>query len=182
MTMTDSSSPPPSPTCVRLKGDLPLTDISLPTSPSSTNGHPEPRQPLPISAINKNLYYHFPTPPNSPPSPSYLSRAIVSPGFPPHNANHARTGSRTFSAHARRRSSASISSRFRRMSIDEYGPPPNPPPAYHIPPTPGAPRIPFTTPAQERNRYSAGHLYDRLLAVQRADRAGDVKLKRHSAP
>jgi len=183
--MTDTSSPPPSPTPFKLRrgsSSSPMVPAMLSPVSLARLDHPT----LPFSAVNKNLYYHFPTPPNSPPRPAYLPmtpRAVSSPIVTSHpRMPHSRNNSRTGSTRARRRSSLSTSIHIRQLSLDEFGPPPYPAPTTPLPPTPGAPRVPFTTPALERTRYSAYELYDSLLRLQREQTTEELKQKRHSAP
>jgi hypothetical protein len=54
------------------------------------------------------------------------------------------------------RSPSSLSSR------QDYGPPLHPAPATPVPSTPGAPRVLFTTPAQEWDRYSSDKLREAI--------------------
>lgn len=177
--MTDSS-PPPSPNAVKeFNRSSPTTDS---TADSTT--HPT----LPRSAINKNLFYQFPTPPQSPNSPT---TSTFPRGSSPRSASfsggrrpkHIRSDSRTASGmHTRRRSSLSTGFHMTDLKKDEYGPPPHPAPTTPLPPVPGAPRVPYTTPAQERNRYSAYELFDKLRIVELDQQRKEKKKKRHSAP
>ena len=154
----------------------------MPTPAPQVN-HPT----LPQSAINKSLYYHFPTPPQSPHSPtlSPTSPRVTSPLTPTsRRPKHARNTSRNTSAtstHTRRRSSLSTSVHISQLIEAEYGPPPHPAPTTPLPPIPGAPRVPYTTPAQERNRYSSYELYDKLMLLNK-QQIEATKKKRHSAP
>ena len=178
--MTDSS-PPPSPASRKHteNDDTPVTQ-SLPISEIRLN-HPT----LPSSAIHRTLYYVFPTPPHSPLSPTRapMSPRIVSPRPPgARRPSHGRNTSRTISTHNRRRSSLSTSFHISQLIGADHGPPPHPAPTTPLPPTPGAPRIPFTTPAQERNRYSSYELYDKLLLLDKQEREKYTRKKRHSAP
>jgi hypothetical protein len=112
-----------------------------------------------------------------------MSPRIVSPRTPgTRRLSHGRSTSRTTSTHNRRRSSLSTSFHVSQLIGAEYGPPPHPAPTTPLPPTPGAPRIPFTTPAQERNRYSSYELYDKLVLLDKQQRETDTRKKRHSAP
>jgi hypothetical protein len=182
MTMTDTS-PPPSPSSLK-PTEIPDTSITDSTAVSVPQlSHPT----LPQSAINKSLYYHFPTPPQSPLSPalSPTSPRVTSPLTPSsRRPKHARNISRNTSAtstHTRRRSSLSTSFHISQLTEAEYGPPPHPAPTTPLPPIPGAPRVPFTTPAQERNRYSSYELYDKLALLNKQQIEATRK-KRHSAP
>lgn len=177
MTMTDSS-PPPSPSSLKCTENetSPVTE-SVPTAERQLD-HPT----LPPSAIHKSLYYVFPTPPQSPHSPT---RPPVSPRIPSPRSStfrRPRSTSRTVSTHTRRRSSLSTSFHISQLIEAQYGPPPHPAPTAPLPPTPGAPRIPFTTPAQERNRYSSYELYDKLALLDKHHREKEARKKRHSAP
>ena len=171
-----------------------MTDRSPPLSPQSVKTHdsiadsqPSVDMTLPHSAINRSLYYHFPTPPQSPSSPTYSCSPRVTsprrpslPGIP--RPKHVRNASRNTSInHARRRSSLSMSFHISQLMESEYGPPPHPAPTAPLPPVPGAPRIPFTTPAQERQRYSSYELFDKLRLLELRQKE-DMQRKRHSAP
>jgi hypothetical protein len=144
---------------------------------------------LPASAIHKSLMYHFPTPPNSPPTsyhrpPPSTRRAsfnnalsALSPLSPPsvglpRRAKHDRTTSRT----------SNICTSARRRSSSSYGPPLYPAPTTPLPPVPGAPRVPYTTPAQERQRYSAIELFEKLRVLETMQIREATRVKRHSAP
>jgi hypothetical protein len=179
MTMTDNS-PPPSPNCVKPDGDEEAQ--LLMTAPSSINreGHPT----LPPYAVNRHLYYTFPTPPHSPSTPPSVPRTMHSPRTTPSpSRRHTRTTSRSIPHHTRRQSSLSTSSFHASQIIEEqYGPPPHPAPTTPIPPIPGAPRVPYTTPQQERNRYSSCELFDNLRLVDNEEHVVDARTKRHSAP
>jgi len=183
--MTDSS-PPPSPHDVKEFRES-MTDSPLP-SPIT---HPT----LPRSAINKKLFFDFPTPPHSPNSPT---TSTFPRGASPRSASfsggrrpkHIRNDSRSASAkHTRRRSSLSAGFHMSELKKEEYGPPPHPAPTTPLPPVPGAPRIPYTTPAQvevERkrhssyNRYSSYELMVKLRNLEQQE--NDNNRKRHSAP
>jgi hypothetical protein len=181
MTITDTS-PPPSPSLLK-----PTDNPDISATDSTAVSAPQLRHPtLPQSAINKSLYYHFPTPPQSPHSPTLLptSPRVTSPLTPTsRRPKHARNTSRNTSitsSHTRRRSSLSTSFHISQFIEAEYGPPPHPAPTTPLPPIPGAPRIPYTTPAQERNRYSSHELYDKLVLLNKQQEA--TRKKRHSAP
>jgi hypothetical protein len=168
------NSPPPSPMVYRVDDEEDgATYAAVITASISAVRHQRPT--LPSSALNKNLYYQFPTPPNSPPTPSHLPR-LASPRSPVLRTRHTRTTSRT-STHTRRQSSLSTT-----LHIEDFGPPPFPAPSTPLPPTPGAPKVPHTTPAQERSRYSSYQLFDKLLEVERQQNAQDARMKRYSAP
>ena len=181
MTMTDTS-PPPSPSSLK-----PTENPDASATDSTAASVPQLRHPtLPQSAINKSLYYHFPTPPQSPHSPTLpVSPRVTSPLTPTsRRPKHARNTSRntsTTSTHTRRRSSLSTGFHVSQLIEAEYGPPPHPAPTTPLPAIPGAPRIPYTTPAQERNRYSAYELYDKLMLLNKQQIEATRK-KRHSAP
>src|SRR5579862_7022482 len=181
MTMTDNS-PPPSPSTHDNKSDNNITDVLY--ASGTTGAGPisivRGSHPTLASAVNKSLYYHFPTPPNSPPTPSYLPQ-IPSPRSPVRRTKHNRSTSRT-TTHTRRRSSLSVSFHVSQLSEEDLGPPPFPPPTTPLPPIPGAPRVAFTTPTQERNRYSSYQLFDKLLELERMQRREQVGMKRYSAP
>jgi len=183
MTMTDSS-PPPSPHDVKQFRES-MTDSP---APSPTTTHPT----LPRSAINKQLFFDFPTPPQSPNSPTTRSfprgtssrSASFSGGRRP---KHIRNDSRSASTkHTRRRSSLSAGFHMNDLRKEEYGPPLHPAPTTPLPPVPGAPRIPHTTPAQEQKRhslydqYSSYELVDKLRVLE--DQQKNKMYKRHSAP
>ena len=180
MTMTDNS-PPPSPSSFKADTDEPasITERTAPVPIASVR----PRHPtLPSSAINKSLYYHFPTPPSSPPTPSHLPRTIPSPRSPVRRTKHTRSASRSSPSHTRQRSSLSVSFHVSQLDEEEFGPPPFPAPTTPLPPIPGAPRVPYTTPAQERTRYSSYQLFDKLLDLERRQKAEQAGVKRYSAP
>lgn len=166
--MTDIS-PPPSPDALKHteNQDLPGT-CSTPSSQSYPT--------LTSSAINRGLYYQFPSPPRSPRSPQILSsQPITSPRSkasssrgPNGNRNTSRTASAS-STHTRGRPS------FPTVVEMEYGPPPHPAPTSPLPQIPGAPRVPFTTPAQERNRHSSYELCDKLRLLEKQQKENDAK-------
>jgi len=173
------SSPPPSPHEVKQ-----FRESKTHSQSSSPITHPT----LPRSAINKKLFFDFPTPPQSPNSPTTSTfprgasprSASFSGGRRP-SAKHIRNDSRSAPAkHTRRRSSLSAGFHMSDLRKEEYGPPPHPAPTTPLPPVPGAPRIPYTTPAQERNRYSSYELMDKLRILEQQQK--DKKKKRHSAP
>jgi len=219
MTITDNSSPPLSPLDPKLDtGDSsptsqPLLPVELPVESDSENirTRDKGRRPsLPSSAINKTLFYHFPTPPQSPRSPPRIApirpprrqSLTATPNAIP--TKHTRTSSTKVHSpsasspttqHARRRSSVTAISpntsspitagRRYSKSTMEYGPPPHPAPTAPLPKTPlppYAPRIPFTTPQQERNRHSSCELYYKLLPLQKQQEAMERSRKRLSAP
>ena len=187
--MTEDS-PPPSPRTCKRDGDGGDDERSSgATDPiiSVANSLRRPSQPipLPLSAVNRNLCYHFPSPP---PSTASSPRSPTSPRTSPVTASarqgrkHTRNVSRTVSTHARRRSSLSTCSFHISQLEEEFGPPPHPAPTTPLPPIPGAPRVPFTTPQQERNRYSSYELRDKLHRLEKQQTDTDCKNKRHSAP
>jgi len=55
-----------------------------------------------------------------------------------------------------------------------FGPPSHPAPTTGLPPTPGAPRVPFTTPAQEWNHYSSQALYDKLRQLEKQQKENKI--------
>lgn len=186
MTMTESS-PPPSPISqkqiARQDAD-PFTTSSVSKDDMSLPSHPT----LSRSAINKSLYHTFPTPPQSPFSPSLQA---TSPRLPsPLTPTFARRQKPRVSGNhqgafprARRRSSLSAShTHIAQILGSDYGPPPHPAPTAPLPPIPGAPRVNFTTPAQERSRYSSYELYDKLRSLEKEQQSQEVRNKRHSAP
>ena len=236
MTIADNSSPPPSPLEFKLDANNFQRRTSQPLLPTQTtqDGASDNmetiaagrRPSLPSSAVNKTLFYHFPsppqpTPPQSPRSPPVLRIAPARTSRRPSFTNtaaalrHTRTtsNSRTHSPtsiassqHTRRRSSLSTTSalsptsprifspttasnvaapypspRYNTATMD-YGPPPHPAPTAPLPKPPGAPRIPYTTPQQERNRHSSCELYSKLLQLQRQQEAHERMKKRLSAP
>lgn len=182
MTITESSPPPSPKQLIPIESQDTLISHSVSHS-SSPRRHPT----LPPSAINKSLYYHFPTPPQSPQSVQLATSPRAdsprSTSGAPRRQRHARSTSRTTPAnHTRRRSSLSASFYITQLIEAEYGPPPHPAPTTPLPPIPGAPRIAFTTPAQERSRYSSYELFDKLLSLEKQQKQKEVECKRHSAP
>ena len=164
MTMTDGSLP---------LSTSPVKDIENQDSPVtySTSSSPSRRS----SDIRKTIYYRFPTPPRSPQClctyPRVTSTRSSAVGRRP---KRARTTSRTPRAsptHTKRQSSLSTGFHVTLVIEAEFGPPPHPAPTTPLPPIPGAPRVPFTTPSQEWNRYSSYALRDkqRLLEKQRKE-------------
>jgi hypothetical protein len=77
--------------------------------------------------------------------------------------------------------SLSASFHISQLTEAESGPSPHPAPTTRSPLIPGAPQIPYTTPAQERNSYLSYRLYNKpeLLNKQEIEA---TKKKRHSAP
>lgn len=172
--MTDSP-PPPSPDPLK---HTESQDVPETYSTSSSRSHPT----VSSSAINRSLYYQFPTPPaRSPRSPPYLSSHPIT--SPRSNASLSRRLQR--GRNESRIPSASSTDTSRRSSLTpglrviqpveiEYGPPPHPAPTTPLPPIPGAPRVPFTTPAQERNWSLSYELYDKLLPLEKQRKEKDV--------
>jgi hypothetical protein len=182
--MTDNS-PPPSPDTCKEDGDEGSSATDTIISVATSLRRPSQPVPLPLSAVNRNLCYHFPSPPLS---NSSSPRSPTSPRTSPVSASsrqgrkHTRNASRTVSTHGRRRSSLSTCSFHINQLEEEYGPPPHPAPTTPLPPIPGAPRVPFTTPQQERNRYSSYELMDKLHRLEKQQADPERKNKRHSAP
>jgi hypothetical protein len=180
MTMTDSS-PPPSPSPLKYIEDEESYMADTETTANDFSNHPT----LPPSAIIRSYCYRFPTPPQSPHSPtSPRGTSPQSPTSrrPKHTRKTSRTANTSASTHSRRRSSLSTSIHIRELMEAEYGPPPHPAPTTPLPPVPGAPRIPYTTPAQERSRFSSYELWTKLSLVEKQERDEAKKKKRHSAP
>lgn len=184
MTMTDNS-PPPSPNTYKQVGDQGSSAAETIISVATSLRRPSQPIPLPLSAINRNLCYQFPSPPLS---NSSSPRSPTSPRVSPVSASsrqgrkHTRNASRTVSTHGRRRSSLSTCSLHASQLEEQYGPPPYPAPTTPLPPIPGAPRVPFTTPQQERNRYSSYELMDKLRQLEKQQTDTDCRNKRHSVP
>lgn len=194
MTMTADNSPPPSPDrdACKPEGDRGSSATDDIIVAATSLRRPNQPIPLPLSAVNRNLCYNFPSPPlsttsSSPRSPTSPRTSPVTASARHGTRKHTRnSSSRAMSTHSRRRSSLSTCS-FHASQLeqqDDFGPPPHPAPTTPLPPVPGAPRIPFTTPQQERNRYSSYELMDklrRLETAQMSDQDGK-RNKRHSAP
>jgi len=187
MTVT---SPPPSPNFVKpdIVDNDPIQMAMTMSASISRDNHPT----LPSHAVNRHLYYNFPSPPLSPTTSPAVPRSMISPRtLPSPSRRHIRNTSRSATDHTRRRSSLSTSS-FHSSQITEelYGPPPHPAPTAPLPPTPGAPRIPFTTPQQERircpptrpNRYSSYDIFTAIRTQTQQQHQIDEMNKRHSAP
>ena len=183
MTMTDNS-PPPSPNTYKQDCDQASSAADTIILVATSLRRPNQPIPLPLSAVNRNLCYHFPSPPlsnsSSPRSPTSQRTSPVS-ASSRQGRKHTPNSSRTVSTHGRRRSSLSTCS-FHVSQLDQYGPPPHPAPTTPLPPIPGAPRVPFTTPQQERNRYSSYELMDKLRRLEKQQTDTDCKTKRHSVP
>jgi len=183
MTMTESS-PPPSPISRKqpaLQDADPFTTSSVSSDEMPLSSHPT----LSRSAINKSLYHTFPTPPHSPFSPSLQTTSPrlaspLTPTFARRQKPRVAGSPQVPLPRARRRSS--LSTHISQLQDTDYGPPPHPAPTTPLPPIPGAPRVKFTTPAQERTRYSSYELYDKLIRLEREQRSQETKNKRHSAP
>ena len=179
MTMT-GDSPPLSPSLRKYTDDPNGSFINSRPIPTTQPNHPT----LPAWAIRRSIYYQFPTPPHSPHSPTTRVTSPLSPSsISSRRPKHGRTSSQTTSAHSRRRSSLSKGFHISQLSDAEYGPPPYPAPTTPLPPIPGAPRVPYTTPAQVRNRFSSYELYSKLMLCDNEQKQKEAtKKKRHSAP
>jgi len=184
--MTESS-PPPSPVArkqTELQDADPFTTSSVSNDEMPLSSHPT----LSRSAINKSLYHTFPTPPHSPFSPSLQATSPriaspLTPTFARRQKPRVAGSPQVPFLRARRRSSLStVNTHISQLQDTDYGPPPHPAPTTPLPPVPGAPRLKFTTPAQERSRYSSYELYDKLVLLEREQRSLETRNKRHSAP
>lgn len=191
MTMT-VNSPPPSPDFVKPDAD---EDGRIEVAKAVWSMTRENHSPTSSHAVNRHLYYNFPTPPLSPTTsttiPQTMSSPRPAPSLPSHR--HTRTPSRTVPYHERRRSSLSTSSLHSSQIPEEtYGPPPHPAPTVPLPPIPGAPRIPYTTPQEVRaryaphrtrpNRYSSYEILRIIQDQEQQQREINEFNKRHSAP
>jgi hypothetical protein len=180
MTMTESS-PPPSPTSEK---QTVLDDADpFATSSASDDEMPLPSHPtLPRSAINKSLYHTFPTPPHSPYSPTLQATTprIASPRTPTFpRRQKPRVAATPQAPFPRTRRRSSLSTQILEM---DYGPPPHPAPTTPLPALPRTPRVRFTTPKDETNRYSSYQLYDKLKELEKDMMWQEARNKRHSAP
>lgn len=180
MTMTESS-PPPSPTSEKhtaLDDADPFTTSSASDDEMPLQSHPT----LPRSAINKSLYHTFPTPPQSPYSPYFqpTSPRVASPHTPTFpRRQKPRVAASPQAPFPRTRRRSSLSTQILEM---DYGPPPHPAPTTPLPAVPRAPRVRFTTPGDERARYSSYQLYDKLKQLEKNEMWQETRNKRHSAP
>jgi len=168
-----------------------MADSSLPLSPATFKDTENEDSPVTYSTSSssshalsgiKTLCYRFPAPPQSPRSSQWL---CTYPGVTATRSSvvgrrlrRARTTSRTPSAsstHTERQSPLSTGFHVTLVIETKFGPPPHPAPSAPLPPIPGAPRVPFTTPAQERNRHSSYELYNKLRLLEKQQKENDSK-------
>jgi len=167
MTMADNSLPPSPDTFKDTENeDSPLT-YSM-----SSSSHA-------LSAIKKTLYYGFPTPPQSPQRLcTYPGVASTGSSVVRRRLKRARTTPLTpsaWSTHTEPQSPLSTGFHVTLVIETKFGPPPHPAPSAPLPPIPCAPRVPFTTPGQERNRHSSYELCDKLWLLEKQQRKKDAK-------